>query len=135
MASDPRRYWSPDLRRITVEEMPAPVLNLLGKEALPVFLAEDHFNQPRTDRLYLAYWWGVAMARPLICIGQNPSRASALTKDHTITVTARRAHQLGLDGLVMLNTRSFIATQPEDLYASTRDETLEFRNHQTILKA
>ncbi|NRD64768.1 DUF1643 domain-containing protein [Corallococcus exiguus] len=102
------------------------VRRLLGRGAPDVIFADDDFPDAQ-HRIRLEFWWDRRLP-PLIAIGQNPSKASRDRSDPTVTRCARRAHLLGLGGLVMLNLFAYVATHPSDLWASKRNDAIEAKN-------
>lgn len=106
------------------------VRGMLGAGAPEVTSAGDHFSADRRFRWALEYGWGTAPA--LIVIGQNPSKASRDRTDPTVIRCARRAHRMGLGGLLMLNLFPFVATDPADLWAAGEQPEEELRNLATI---
>jgi len=95
----------------------APAIRgMLGKGAPEVTLTSDYFSEDGRCRFSLLYVWGDATK--LVVIGQNPSKASRRRTDATVIRCARRAHRMGLGGLLMLNLFPFVATDPADLWAA-----------------
>ena len=70
-----------------------------------------------TTFLPYRYVLGVRCARPLICIGINPSTADPTRLDPTLQSVERIARANGFDGFMMLNVYAQRATVPSDLDA------------------
>lgn len=66
-------------------------------------------------RTHLFRAWGAG--RRLCVIGQNPSRANATLSDPTITRCAKRARDMGFDGLDMVNMYPLVTPYPDELFA------------------
>lgn len=66
-------------------------------------------------RTHLFRAWGGG--RRLCVIGQNPSKANAIVSDPTITRCVRRARDLRLDGLDMVNIFPLVTPYPDELFA------------------
>jgi hypothetical protein len=72
------------------------------------------FSPCRRYRYSLWRTW-YELTDPLVVIGLNPSTADETTNDPTIERCQRRAKQLGLGGLVMLNLFAWRSTDPAGL--------------------
>jgi hypothetical protein len=70
--------------------------------------ASEHDDQWR-------YTLGTRGERPLITIGLNPSTATQLKLDNTVTKVAKVAQQRGFDSFIMLNLYPVRATDPKGL--------------------
>lgn len=100
-----------------LEAWPDGVLDTCGRTAT------DTWNRPgcgaafslcRTWRYALWRIWDVTK-RPLLVVGLNPSTASELADDPTITRCCIRAHTLGHGGLLMGNLFAYRATDPQKM--------------------
>jgi hypothetical protein len=67
------------------------------------------------DRKYRYLLWRIwsKTQKPLLFIGLNPSTATELKDDPTITRIIKRAYNAGFGGLIMANLYAFIATNPK----------------------
>ncbi|MFH1553548.1 MAG: DUF1643 domain-containing protein [Pseudomonadota bacterium] len=66
-------------------------------------------------RTHLYRSWGPG--KRLCVIGQNPSRATAIISDGTITRCVSRARSMGFDGLDMVNLYPLVTPYPDELFA------------------
>ncbi len=73
------------------------------------------------------YILGTRGARPLICVGVNPSTAAPDDLDATLKSVSRIAASNGFDSFVMLNVYAQRATRPGDM-ERTRNELLHREN-------
>ncbi len=72
------------------------------------------FSEDRKYRYALWRVWSSAK-NLLMTIGLNPSVASELKDDATITRLMARAYKLGYGGLLMANLYAFVSTNPDNL--------------------
>ena len=106
------------------------IRRLLGDGRPEVTRATDTFPA-EGYRTTLEYWWDEALPA-LIVIGQNPSKATRRRGDPTVTRCARRAHAMGLGGLIMLNLFPVVATDPADMWSQATDDRRQADNMATI---
>ncbi len=76
------------------------------------------------------YILGTRGARPLICIGVNPSTAAPNDLDNTLKSVERIAHGNGFDSFIMFNVYAQRATRPQDM-----DHTLNAALHRENMAA
>lgn len=117
-----------------LSEVAPAVRGMLGAGAPEVYLSTDDFSPCCHFRFTLEYRWR-AGARPMLVVGQNPSKANHQRTDATVIRCARRAHRAGLGGLVMLNMFPRVATHPQDLWAAGADVAEEAVNLAAIRRA
>lgn len=82
-------------------------------------LFEDNgveFSPCNTYRYKLWRIWDKALPKAM-CIGLNPSTASATKNDATIGILCRMLRKLGYGGFYMMNLFAFISSKPEKLLA------------------
>jgi len=72
------------------------------------------FSDDRQYRYTLWRVWNVTKL-PLMAIGLNPSIASEISDDPTITRLMSRAYKVGYGGLLMGNLYAFVSTNPDRL--------------------
>ena len=76
------------------------------------------------------YILGTKGAKPLICIGVNPSTAVPDALDNTLKSVERIARHNGYDSFIMFNVYAQRATRPEDM-----DKTLNEQLHEANMAA
>lgn len=81
---------------------------------------------PGTYREY-RYILGTRGAKPLVCIGVNPSTAEPRALDNTLRSVSRIAAANGFDSWIMFNVYAQRATRPDDM-DEVRDERLHREN-------
>lgn len=68
------------------------------------------------DRRYRWLLWRAFTIKPpskwLMVVGLNPSKAAEQRNDPTVSQMVGRAQRLGFEGLLMLNSHAYVATDP-----------------------
>lgn len=78
------------------------------------------YDDTETHRFVLWRVWSDDTL-PLVCIGLNPSTATELASDNTVTRDLGFARDWGFGGLVKLNLHSYRSTDPKALYDWVRE--------------
>lgn len=82
----------------------------------PEWSAEALFSVNMVYRFYLVRSWSPG---PMVAfVGLNPSKATAVETDHTVTKVTKYAQQWGFGSMVMLNLFALRSTDPKGLYES-----------------
>ena len=107
------------------------------EDALAESKKQSHIVYDVRDWLYVPnhyadyrYILGTTGARPLICIGINPSTAAPNDLDNTLKSVERIALGNGFDSFIMFNVYAQRATRPQDM-----DKTLNEALHRENMKA
>lgn len=78
-------------------------------------LGNAAFSVDGRHRYLLSRLWSAQ--RPLVAFGMlNPSRAGEVTSDNTVSACIRMAIDWGYGGLVVVNSASWVATDPRDMW-------------------
>lgn len=105
-----------DSERVAVLRDKHPDLILRRHDDLAAQLSVAIYSPCEKYRYLLCREWKPELQK-LVVIGLNPSTATELVNDPTITRLTRRAISLGMGGLVMLNLFAWRATDPSAMKA------------------
>jgi hypothetical protein len=72
------------------------------------------FTEGGTHRLLIWRQWQTRVKYVAAWVKHNPSKASGDRSDPTFTSAVDRAHRWGLNGVLMANLGSYVATDPKD---------------------
>lgn len=102
--------------------------DLLGETATAVF---DAAPPNATRRFLLTRRWNTS-APAAMCLGANPSKASAAVKDQTVTKLCGFTRRMNYGGFELLNVDARISTDPKQLPAGDYDQAAVDRNDEII---
>ena len=91
----------------------------------------DDFSADRRYRYVMGHVWGEG--KKLVSVALNPSVGSSEKNDPTNTRLERRAHAMGLDGVIYVNLFPFVAASPDDMKRAADPFGCRQRADDTIL--
>jgi hypothetical protein len=99
----------------------------MSKKQLP---AGAEFSECGRYRYQLWRIWDESLPK-VMCIGLNPSKASTVKNDNTITILSIILKKLGYGGFYMMNMFAWISSNPKDLlscYDPIGDNTVRLQD-------